>query len=676
MKQNLALLFPGRIDDEKRHLSVQIAVQEKDNLQAIWIKGGIKPQKPYFGAQPYLDAAKGIRFFGKLTGAEKILTIYQHKEWWLRPEFPKLYEQIPPRTQLLVAKGQEEYLAVLAVCGREYRTDIAGCEGGLEITMASNCANKNEIDDLSLICARGADPYACCHEAVKYALSLTGRSEMLRENRVYPRMFEKLGWCSWDAFYHKVSQQGIFDKLEELQEKKVPVSWALIDDGWLDADYESQKLKGLDAAADKFPDGLKGCAEQMKARYGLSQVGVWHAVMGYWNGLEEGSPAAKRLEQGSCCLPDSRTIVAADEGKAFQFYSTWHEYLKNKCGIDFVKVDGQSAISLFYRGLKEYGRAGAQIQAGLNASAALHFNNQIINCMGMAPEDMWNRPSSAISRSSDDFVPDKENGFWEHAVQNGYNSLLQGQFFWGDWDMFWSSHREKRQNALLRAVSGGPVYTSDPVGKTDPAYIWPLIKKDGTVIRCSSVGMPTMDCLFENPIENGKAFKLFNRYKDCFVVAAFSLGREYKSCSGNIRLSDIPGLAGQNWIVYDQRAQRAAFFSDEIAFTFELDHNDAALFLLLPAKRFVPIGILEKLIGPGCIGSVKEIEKRMVIRVSEAGMVGFVSDREPVGVLVDGNKVPFICERCAGDEAGGFFCRTEICEMGQEEYLLEVLYAR
>ena len=58
------------------------------------------------------------------------------------------------------------------------------------------------------------------------------------------------------------------------------------------------------------------------------------------------------------------------------------------------------------------------------------------------PVRIWNRPSSAVT-SADDFVPQVPHGFKEHAVQNSYNSLLQGQFYWGDWDMFFSSHEGK-----------------------------------------------------------------------------------------------------------------------------------------------------------------------------------------------------------------------------------------
>lgn len=672
----ICLEFPEQIKREAFSLACRVAVKEQGDLKAVWLSGKTTPAQPLFGPQTYLDPRRGASFTIGVRGAEKLLAIYQHKDWWLRPAFPAQTAQIPERTQLVLMKGGERYLALLAVCGREYRTDLEGAKEGIRVTVSSNCAGKNEIDDISLVCAFGKDPYECCHNAAGYALALLGRPSMLRDRRRYPAMFEKLGWCTWDAFYQKVSRQGILEKLEEFKKKRVPVGWVLIDDGWLDADYETQVLKGPDAAADKFPEGLSECVRRMKEEYGIAHVGVWHAVMGYWNGLAPESEAGRLLRSGSCVLPDGRNIPAADEGKAFRFYDTWHRYLRNICGIDFVKVDGQSAISLFYEGRKEYGKASAAVQTGLNASAALHFDNNIINCMGMAPEDMWNRPSSAIARSSDDFVPRVPHGFWEHALQNGYNSLLQGQFFWGDWDMFWSSHTENRQNAVLRAVSGGPVYISDPVGETDPEVILPLIRADGTVIRCDSVGMPTLDCLFENAASGpgGKVLKLFNHYGENYVVAAFSMGEE-KSVRAGIRLSDLPGTGGGRWIVYDQRKQEAAFLAEDKEFAFELGENDAGLFLLMPAKDFVPVGILEKLICPGGILFYRELLTRKILSLDEGERAGFVSAKRPERVLIDGREAAFEEKPCAGAPGEADFYTVSLGDAGREGCLMEVLFS-
>lgn len=665
---NMSLIFPAGFTAEDLRFTAEVQLEQKGQAGVVSIRGRQEPKAPFFGRQEYLDAGKGVSCTVQIVGAERMTAVYQHKDWWIRPAFPGSFAEIPERTQLLLLKGGETYLAVLAVCGREYRTDLSGAEDGICVTTASNCGGRNALDDVCLSYAWGEDPYQCCEKAVLCVLELTGRTAMLRRNRRYPAMFEKLGWCSWDAFYHKVSAQGICDKLAELQEKQVPVKWALIDDGWLDADYDRQVLLGLDAARDKFPQGLGQCVRRMKQEFGMEQVGVWHAVMGYWNGVQDKSQAHTALEEGCERLPDGRIVPAAEAGKAFRFYDVWHEYLRNRCGIDFVKVDGQSAISLFHAGRRAYGRASAAVQTGLNASAALHFDNAVINCMGMASEDMWNRPSSAVSRSSDDFVPEVAHGFREHAVQNAFNSLLQGQFYWNDWDMFWSDHAENWQNAVLRAVSGGPVYTSDPVGRTDPAYILPLIRKDGTVIRCEDIGTPTCDCLFEDPVKKGGAFKLFNRYKNGYVVAVFNIGEAQKQCGARLRISDIPGLGGRDWYVCGHRSRALACLTEKTDYTFTLDQNDAEIFLLLPAGDVCPVGILEKFIPAGCITPAYERDDRLALKVSDAGTFGLFTRVRPREILIDGRAAAWAEQEAAGTRFVTVSCAADA--------FIEIIYVK
>ncbi len=663
---NMCLTFPKKITEEGMRFTAAVRLVQKGQAGALLIEGKQEAKEPFFGPQEYLDAEKGVSCAMQIAGAEKMTAIYQHKDWWIRPAFPAAFAEIPRRTQLLLLRGEENYLAVLAVCGREYRTDLSGMENGICVTTASNCSGRNAVSDICLAYAWGKDPYQCCEDAVSYALELTGRTAMLRRNRRFPAVFEKFGWCSWDAFYHKVSAEGICRKLAEFKEKQVPVKWALIDDGWLNADYDRQVLLGLDAAGDKFPMGLEHCVSRMKQEFGVEQVGVWHAVMGYWNGLQDKSPAHTALLEGCERLPDGRIVPAAEAGRAFRFYDIWHHYLRNQCGIDFVKVDGQSAISLFHRGRRSYGEASKAVQTGLNASAAMHFDNAIINCMGMASEDMWNRPSSAVSRSSDDFVPQVEHGFREHAVQNAFNSLLQGQFYWNDWDMFWSDHAENWQNAVLRAVSGGPVYTSDPTGRTDPAYIWPLIRKDGTVIRCEDTGVPTCDCLFEDPVRNGGVFKIYNRYRDGYVVAAFHIGEKQEQSGGSLRISDIPGLKGREWYVWGHKRRSLFCLTEQTEYTFALDSGDAEIFLLLPARDVCPAGILEKFIPTGCINVVHEHADRLCLRVSDAGTFGLFTRVSPEEIRIDGRAADWEEQEAAGMKFVKAACT--------EDAFLEVIY--
>lgn len=625
----------------------ELKVHCKEDTALICPLGQISVQKPCFGPQRYYDAKKGLTYELGIPGLKGATAIYQHKDWWVRPAFIEKLSETPDRTQMLLFRKENVFFVLLSVCGEVCRTDMCGKdEDSLLVRMAPGAGNRNRLSDCSLVIAAGEDPYRCCERAVEEALAYQGRESMLRRNRSYPEMFEYFGWCSWNAFYHQVSHQGIRDKMREFREKKVPVKWVLIDDGWLSADYEEQVLTDLDAREDQFSEGLRGCVRELKKEYGIEKVGVWHAVMGYWNGVKEGTPAWQALQMGLTHLPDGRLMPGSSADKAFLFYDRWHGYLRNHCGIDFVKVDGQSTISLAYGGMETYGEASREIQKGLNASAALHFGNCIINCMGMAGEDMWNRPSSAVSRSSDDFVPDEKDGFREHVIQNGYNNLLQGQFYWGDWDMFYTDHAENRCNSMLRAVSGGPVYVSDKVGETDPAWIWPLIRKDGRVIRCERVGMPTVDCLMADPLTSGKPLKIWNRYGACYVVAAFSIHGEEERCEGGLSVQDIPGLSGNKWLVYSWLERKLSPLEEECGVGISLAFGESELYLILPDEKVQIIGILEKYIGPGCVSRLWKRADTVGVLVSEPGTFGFAARMEPEQVLVNGRECT--CEPMGG----------------------------
>lgn len=652
---------------KERAESFRLTVQE--DVVIIELESETERLRPVFGPQQYFDPRQGAAYMVRLSNESgcsyenRTLSIYQHKDWWIRPGFFHRIEDLPQRTQLFLMQDGADYFVLLAVCGKNHRSDMQGSPEGILVTVASNAGNRQRIDDISLVMSAGRNPYECCQKAVKSALRFLGRTAMQREERSYPAMFDKLGWCSWDAFYQAVSHRGILDKLQEFAEKKLPLAWVLIDDGWLDADYDQMVLKGFDARKENFPQGLAGCVREIKEKYGIQQVGVWHAIMGYWNGLEKGSRAEAAYQDEVERLPDDRILPAVDAGKAFRFFDQWHSYLRNKCGIDFVKVDGQSAISLAYAGLHTYGRASSGIQKGLNASAALHFRNQIINCMGMAAEDMWNRPSSAIARNSDDFVPEAEHGFWEHALQNAYNSLLQGQFFYGDWDMFFSDHADNGRNSMLRAVSGGPVYVSDQVGRTDPRYILPLILKDGTILRCEAAGQPTVDCLFENPLQSNKPFKIFNRYQDAVLVAAFHLGTG-KCCEGSLALTDILLTSG-DYIVYAWKTGELYCLQQEAQIPIILGENESELFYILPAKGdFLPLGILEKYLPGSCIEVIYQRERKWMFRITESGTFGFVSHCKPQLVRIN-------TETGQPTEKEKDFYQLELKQ--EEEYIVEII---
>ena len=126
---------------------VEIKVEAMENTLAVFVKGEKNLQEPFFGPQEYWEPKKGCSYSMEITNVEKVLAIYQHKSWWIRPCFPKELKEIPEKTQLLLTKKGEIYLAIVAVCGKECRTDMKGNEKSIFIEMTSNCRNRKKLED-------------------------------------------------------------------------------------------------------------------------------------------------------------------------------------------------------------------------------------------------------------------------------------------------------------------------------------------------------------------------------------------------------------------------------------------------------------------------------------------------------------------------------------------------
>ena len=163
---------------------------------------------------------------------------------------------------------------------------------------------------------------------------------------------------------------------------------------------------------------------------------MWHPTTGYWKGLDPEGEAFRQLEPCLICAGDEGIYIhSPDRQKAYRYYCVIHDYLKS-CGAEFVKIDNQSMNRRYYKNFAPVGLVARQFHDAMEASVGQHFDHQMINCMGMTSEDMWNRSTSPVSRCSDDFLPEDEAWFTKHILQCSYNCLIQGQFYYCDWNMW------------------------------------------------------------------------------------------------------------------------------------------------------------------------------------------------------------------------------------------------
>ncbi|KAL3526082.1 hypothetical protein ACH5RR_014454 [Cinchona calisaya] len=580
----------------------------------------------------------------------------------------------------------------------------------------------------------GDDPFTMVKEAMKVIRFHLGTFKLLEE-KTPPGIVDKFGWCTWDAFYLTVHPQGVWEGVKGLVEGGCPPGLVLIDDGWqcishdddpLSSegmnrtsageqmpcrlikfqenykfrDYESPGKSGSGSGSGAPNKGMGAFIRDLKENFkSVDFVYVWHALCGYWGGLRpnisglpESRVIAPKLTPGlQKTMEDLAVDKIVNNGVglvppeiADQLYEGLHSHLES-VGIDGVKVD---VIHLLEMLCEDYGGrvdlAKAYYKA-LTSSVRNHFKgNGVIASMEHCNDFMFlGTEAISLGRVGDDFwctdpSGDPNGTFWLqgcHMVHCAYNSLWMGNFIHPDWDMFQSTHPCAVFHAASRAISGGPIYVSDSVGKHNFELLKSLVLPDGTILRCQYYALPARDCLFEDPLHNGKTMlKIWNLNKYTGVVGAFNCqgggwcrdARRNKCASQYSHVvtsfagpKDVEWKHGttpisidgvQTFALYLFREKKLILSkpSDNIEislepFNFELVTVSPVKVLNNKGVHFAPIGLVNMLNSGGAIRTVvfDDDANSVQIEVKGTGEMRVFSSEKPRVCRINGNEVQF-----------------------------------
>lgn len=498
---------------------------------------------------------------------------YLDKLWWTIPSFAEKFEDLPTHTQsLLIRKGDRHYHLML-LTGDNFRCEIE--KGKMNIT--SDMAGLYALNGTFLCVTEADDPFTAIEENFAFAHANGGLRVPLRKERTLPDLFKGFGFCTWDCFYGKVTSAGVYQKLDELRNKQIPVKWIILDDGWL-----SVHNGGLTAfeANSQIPEGMKAFVSKLKTEYGIEKVGVWHAFQGYWHGVDPESPLYEEQRDNLMKTPAGFVLPSSDEEKAFRFWDAFHSFLAD-CGVDFVKVDNQSSYATMTEGVDSTAELCRIAHKALERSVFKNFGGAIINCMGMDMENALARPLSAVSRNSDDFFPRAPRGFAKHLVQNVYNAMSFSQLYFCDFDMWWSDHESAIQSGVLRAVSGSPIYVSDEVGRSSMETIAPVIEDDGTVMLADEAGRPTLDLIYTDCRATGQFQKVWNKAGKAFALAIFNITEEART--EDVCFGCIPGLKGK-YLAYEYFTKETLVIDENTVTSVTLPGDGTAAWSIYPIE--------------------------------------------------------------------------------------------
>ena len=561
----------------------------------------------------YVSGKGELAYSLDIEDTSEYMAIENHSPFWCRPFWGKSLSELPEKVQALLIKNGDIYIYYLPVCDNIFKTLIRGKENGFEFYTYSNCNTVTECNhQLAFICIEGKKPLSLMKEGVRAVCKLLDNGLKLREEKSVPDVFNYLGWCSWDSMQIRVNHEGLLEKAREFKEKNVPVHFAIIDDMWADVPHlneipadtdfrtmvtnmHASKLRSFAGDPKRFPNGMKAAVEDLK-KEGIPTVGIWFPTTGYWAGLMPNESEAERQKDNTVTLENGQIIVAPEKEKAERYFDDLCSRVK-EWGADFVKIDNQG-FHQRYENIAPIGESARAIQNGIDKATDKYFDGALINCMGMPSECMFNR-TSAVSRCSDDFIPESREWFAKNILQCSYNGLLQGQFYVNDWDMWWTDDEQAVKNSLCRAISGGPIYMSDKIGRTNPEILKPLCFEDGRIIRPDESATPTADCLMQNPTTNDKIFKIRNRIGVNGVCAVFNINAENNPVSGTLSPVET-GIDDGEYVYYEYFTKLSGILKKGEQINIRLNDNDQyRLYSFIPYSnsKKIDFGRTDKYMG-------------------------------------------------------------------------------
>ncbi|CAL9014655.1 unnamed protein product [Prunus brigantina] len=667
----------------------------------------------------------------------RFMSIFRFKVWWTTHWVGSNGRDLENETQIVILESSDAgrpYVVVLPLLEGSFRACIQpGNADFLDICVESGSTREvSKAFQSVLYLHAGDDPFALVKEAVKVARDHLGTFQLL-EDKTPPGIVDKFGWCTWDAFYLTVHPHGVIDGVRKLVEGGCPPGLVLLDDGWQSIGHDSDPItkEGMNqaVAGEQMPCRLLKFEENYKFRDYVSPNGgasgkgmgafikdlkeefksvdyvyVWHALCGYWGGVRPnvpGMPDAVVVEPTlSPGLQKTMEDLAVDKIVATgvglvppevvdQLYEGLHSHLKS-VGIDGVKVD---VIHLLEMLCENYGGRVKLAKAyfdALTSSVRKNFNgNGVIASMEHCNDFMFlGTEAITLGRVGDDFwctdpSGDPNGTFWLqgcHMVHCAYNSLWMGNFIHPDWDMFQSTHPCAAFHAASRAISGGPIYVSDAVGKHNFDVLRTLVLPDGSILRCEYYALPTRDCLFEDPLHDGNTMlKIWNLNKFSGVLGAFNCqgggwSRETRrnQCAAKFshRLTaklnpkDIQWKSGKSPISIEGVQEFALYYHQAKKLVLSKPNEDVELSLdpfnfelifvspvtVLDAKKsvqFAPIGLVNMLNTGGAIQSFvfNEDESCVQVGVKGTGELRVFASEKPTSCRIEGKDVAFEYEQ-------------------------------
>lgn len=623
---------------------------------------------------------------GTLPEVSRVAFLRRYEPFWMRAEAFDSVGKLMPETQFLLAKRNDgKHVLVVPLIDGTFRCSLQaegeGGEGGegMAVVAESNDLAVAMGTVTAFFVAIGSD----VHELIARSARTVSRHQglgKLRKDKPLPKFVDQFGWCTWDAFYTEVTHEKVIAGLEEFRKGGVQPRSIILDDGWLSNRTGDAGQKMLTAFAPncQFPHGLSPLIQATKKDYGIDTFMVWHAMTGYWGGVDpvafvqyRPKTSIRYMAPGiSHYVPNMHewwgtVIGTVPPEHIYQFFSDFHRYLREQ-GVDGVKVDVQAQLEMVATGLGGRVKLMQAYREALEGSVSVHFTPDathgpnLINCMSCSAEMLYSARASTITRTSTDFWPKRPETHGEHIHINAHVGLWFGEFVHPDWDMFQSAHEAGAFHAAGRAVSSSPVYVSDKPGEHNFELLRKLVLPDGHTLRTSRPAVPTAESVYVNPTTEEVLYKIFSTNEhpsgrvcsvalgvfNCRYAPATPEAKPLAPISGTVAITDVPAGIGGNaerYVYWAHNTRKLTVCKRGEGVPVTLASLTAEVFTIVPVDHdLAAIGLIEMFNAGGAVVSAGyETPGTYTVRLRAPGRFGAYAAAKPKSVEVNGKAADF-----------------------------------
>lgn len=191
---------------------------------------------------------------GELMCCHRLLACARTSRYWMGPHVGTTAQDVPFDTQFMLMELQSthhvssssddhmgesatapQYALFLPLVDNGFRASLhyGNDKGSIEVVCLaeSGDAAVKSSTMRALYVAVGDDPYQLLQMGFRHVAETTGSFQTLANKKV-PAFLDQFGWCTWDAFYSKVTPEGVVKGVQSLRDGGVPPQTIILDDGW------------------------------------------------------------------------------------------------------------------------------------------------------------------------------------------------------------------------------------------------------------------------------------------------------------------------------------------------------------------------------------------------------------------------------------------------------------